>query len=91
MVTRDRKPSSVSYYRLISGFCREGNLEEVKGLFADMKKRGFRVDSALEVVVNGSFGVSKVDDANELIEEIKEEGGVKIDEDDNDGDVVIKQ
>jgi len=55
-----------------------------------MKKRGFRVNSALEIakdciwkgwvlnittmkkVVNGSFGVSKVDEANELIEEIKE-------------------
>ncbi|AES74303.1 putative pentatricopeptide [Medicago truncatula] len=66
MITRDRKPNSVSYYRLISGFCREGNLEEAKGLFADMKKREFRVDSALEIASG------KVDDADELIEEIKE-------------------
>ncbi|XP_058723784.1 small ribosomal subunit protein mS86 (rPPR1)-like [Vicia villosa] len=108
MITRGRKPNSVSYTHLINGFCREGDLEEAKRLFADMKKRGFRVDgdcyftmvyflceggefeSALEIakecigkgwvpnfttmkkLVNGLVGVSKVDDAKEIIKEIKE-------------------
>lgn len=115
MITRGRKPNSVSYYHLINGFCREGNLEEAKGLFADMKKRGFKVDgqcyftlvyflceggefeSALEIakecigkgwvpnfttmkkLVNGLVGASKVDDAKELIKEIKEKFAEKSD------------